>query len=102
MGGMNRSRQVPPSPPVDFPVYGLDASWPASRWLELSGDAIGDPVHWVMLGHRSLDGDSVIVVETFSRPRTDALVTPAGQPPLQDVAHHATNALINLTLSSSS
>lgn len=27
------SRVVRSSPPVDFPVYGLDASWPGSRWL---------------------------------------------------------------------
>ena len=70
-------------------VYGLDESWPGSRWLELFGDAIGDPVRWVALGHRSLDSQSVIVVETFSRPRTDAL---------PDVAHYAANMLINVTL----
>jgi hypothetical protein len=99
MDGMNRPRRVPPSPPVDFPVYGLDASWCGSRWLELFGDAIGDPVHWVAFGHRSLNGESVIVVETFSRPRTDALVIPSGQLPLQDVAHYAANMLINVTLS---
>jgi hypothetical protein len=95
---MNRLRQVPPSPPVDFPVYGLDVSWRGSRWLELFGEAIGDPVHWVALGHRSLNGQSVIVVETFSRSRADALVSPSGWTPLQHVAHYAANTLINVTL----
>jgi hypothetical protein len=98
MDGMNRPDVVLTSPPVDFPVYGLDASWPASRWLELFGDAIGDPVRWVALGHRSLSSESVVVVETFSRPRTDALVSQSHWTPLQDVAHHAASTLINVTL----
>jgi hypothetical protein len=95
---MNRPGQVPPSPPIDFPVYGLDVSWPGSRWLELFGEAVGDPVRWVALGHRSLDGQSVIVVETFSRSRTDALVSTSGWTPLQHVAGYAANTLINVTL----
>lgn len=100
MNGMNRPRRapVPPSPPVDFPVYGLDALWPGSRWLEMFGEAIGDPVHWVMLFHLSLGGESAVVVETFSRPRTDALVSASGVTPLQHVAHYAANTLINVTL----
>jgi hypothetical protein len=89
---------VLPSPPVDFPVYGLESSWPGSRWLEVFGGAIGDPVPWISLGHRSLDGESIIFVETFSRSRTDALVSSSGVPPLEDVAHDAANCLINLTL----
>jgi hypothetical protein len=97
---MDRPRQapVPPSPPVDFPVYGLDASWHGARWLEMFGERIGDPVHWVMLFHQSFSGDSVIAVETFSRLRTDALVSGSGDTPLQHVAHYAANTLINVTL----
>jgi hypothetical protein len=91
-------RVVHPSPPADFRVYGLDESWPGSRWLEIFGDAIGDPVHWVSLGHQSLDGESLIFVETFSRPRTNALTAPGGQPPLQHVAFCAGVVLINVTL----
>lgn len=100
MDDMNRPRQVPvpPSPQADFPVYGLDAAWHGSRWLESFGEAIGDPVHWVMLGHRSRDGESVIFAETFSRPRADALVFPSGQTPLQHVAHYGASTLINVTL----
>jgi hypothetical protein len=98
MDDMNHPRRIPSSPPVDFPLYGLEASRPGSRWLELFGDAIGDPVNWVVLGHRSLNGESVIVVETFSQPRTDVLVSASGQPPLQYVAHYAANTLINVTL----
>jgi hypothetical protein len=88
----------PPSPPVDFPLYGLDASWPGARWIELFGGAIGDPVQWVSLGHQSLDGESLIYVETFPGPRTDALAVPSLQPSLQHVAFDAAALLINLTL----
>jgi hypothetical protein len=30
-------RVVRPSPPVDFALYGLEASWPGARWLEMFG-----------------------------------------------------------------
>jgi hypothetical protein len=93
-----RRDPLPSSPPVDFPLYGLEPSWPGPRWLELFGEAIGDPVSWVTLGHRSLDGESTVFVETFSRPRADALVSASGEPPMQHVAHYASNTLINVTL----
>jgi hypothetical protein len=95
---MNRLRPGPlsPSPPADFPLYGLEPSRPGSRWLESFGDSIGDPVRWVSLGHRSLDNESTVFVETFSRQRADAVVH--GQPPLQDVAHDACQTLVNVTL----
>ena len=89
---------VRPSPPADFPVYGLAASWSGSQWLESFGDAIGDPVRWVSLGHRSLNSESLIFVETFSRLRTDALAARSLQPPLQQVAFYAAVVLINVTL----
>ena len=88
----------PPSPTVDFPLYGLDASWPGARWIESFGEAIDDPVHWVSLGHQSPDGESLIYVETFSRPRTDALTAPSFQTPLQHVAFYGAAVLINATL----
>jgi hypothetical protein len=91
-------RVVRPSPPVDFALYGLDASWPGARWLETFGDAIGNPVLWVSLGHQSLDGGSLIYVETFSRPRTDALVVRSCEKPLQHVASYAAALLANVTL----
>ena len=98
MDGMTRPRQISPSPPVDFPVYALGAPWPGSRWLDSFGEAIGDPVHWVSLGHQGLDGTSLVFVEPFSRLRTDAWEGASGQPPLQHVAFHAAASLINLTL----
>jgi hypothetical protein len=56
------------------------------------------PVHWVSLGNQSLDGASLIYVETFSRPRTDALVARSSQRPLQHVASYAAALPANVTL----
>ena len=83
---------------MDFPVYGLAESWRGTRWLELFGDAIGDPVHWVALGHLGPDGGALILVETHSRARTDAMVAPSGRSPLPYVAQRAATTLVNLTL----
>lgn len=95
---MTSPRPIPASPPVDFPVCGLDESWRGPRWLGMFGEAIGDPPDWVSLWHQGLNGTSLIVVETFSRPRTDSRVIRSGQPPLQHVALHAGVSLINVTL----
>ena len=81
-----------------FPLYGLDASWTGARWLDLFGDQIGDPPRWVALGHETADGHSLIMVNTYSRPPTDAQAARAGQPPLADVAFDAAHTLINVTL----
>jgi hypothetical protein len=83
---------------VDFPVYGLAESWHGTRWLESFGNAIGDPVHWVSLGHLGPDDGALILVETHSRTRTDAMVAPSGSAPLPYVAQRAATTLINLTL----
>jgi hypothetical protein len=89
---------VPTSPSVAFPVYGLDVSWPGARWLDLFGDEIGDPPRWVALGHESVDGQSLIMVNTYSGLPTDAQAARIGQPPLEDVAFDAAHILINVTL----
>ena len=96
------------SPRIQFPVYGLDPSWPGLRWLELFGDEIGDPVRWVSLGHRSRDGDALVMVKTYRRlatgsPRsyqipTDAQAAELGRSPLEWVAFNAAFELVNLTL----
>jgi hypothetical protein len=61
--GVTHSREISPSPPVTFPVYGLDGSWTGSRWLDGFGDRIGDEVRWVRCGQWSpvswlLDGSA--------------------------------------------
>ena len=94
---MSRSPQgrIASSPRVDFPVYGLDPSWAGSRWLESFGDRIGDPVTWVSLGHRSLGGDSAVLVQTFYRPR---LAPGDHESPICNAAGYACPVLINITL----
>jgi hypothetical protein len=88
----------PTSPPVAFAVYGLDGSWPCARWLDLFGDEIGDPPRWVALGHETADGQSLIMVNTYSGAPTDARAARSGQPPLEYVAFDAAHSLINVTL----
>jgi hypothetical protein len=96
------------SPRIQFPVYGLDGSWPGLRWLEGFGDEIGDPPRWVSLGHRSRDGGALIMVKTYARlatghPRsyqvpTDAQAAELGKSPLEWLAFNAAFELMNLTL----
>jgi hypothetical protein len=95
-----RAGQRPESPPAAFPVYGLDRSWPGARWLDQFGDAIGDPPRWVALAHEAADGESLIMVNTYARPATDAQAarTGAGESPLASVAFDAAGILVNLTL----
>jgi hypothetical protein len=89
---------VPTSPPIGFPVYGLDGLWPGARWLDSFGDQVGDPPRWVRLAHQGVDGDSLIMVESYSRPVTDGLAARRAEPPLADVVSRAASILINVTL----
>jgi hypothetical protein len=108
MGNAPGSGREPASPPIGFPVYGLDRSWPGVRWLEVFGDQIGDPPRSVSLAHQTRDGSSLIMVTTHSRlatgaPRsyrvpTHAQAAKLGKSPLEWVAFAAAFELINLTL----
>jgi hypothetical protein len=89
---------VPTSPPIGFPVYGLDGPWPGARWLDSFGDQGGDPLRWVRLGHQSADGRSLIMVESYSRSVTDEMAARHGEPPLEDVAVRAAVMLVDVTL----
>jgi hypothetical protein len=64
----------------------------------LFGDQVGDPPRWVTLGHQSADGESLILVQTYSRRVTDDLAARSGESPLEDVAIRAAVILINVTL----
>jgi hypothetical protein len=90
--------EVAASPPVQFPVYGLDAARPGVRWLDGYGDALGDDVRWVGLAHGDQKADELIMVETFSRCLTDNLHVRGGEPPLKSVSFAAAVTLVNLTL----
>jgi len=90
--------EIPASPPADFPVYGLDPSWPGARWLDSFGDRIGDQVRWVRLAHQNPETGAVILVETHHRPLTAAEAAPAGERALRSASFAAAFLLVNLTL----
>jgi hypothetical protein len=98
MGGVTRSREISPSPPATFPVYGLDGSWSGSRWLDGFGDRIGDEVRYLRLAHQSTGTGALIMVESCSRPLTDTQAVRSGESPLQCVAFDASVVMVNLTL----
>ena len=98
MEGVTHSREIAPSPPVTFPVYGLDGSWTGSRWLDGFGDRIGDEVRWVGLAHQDLETGALIRVETHSRPLTDSQAARSKEPALRSVAFGASVAMVNMTL----
>jgi hypothetical protein len=98
MEGVTHAREIAPSPPVTFRVYGLDGSWTGSRWLDGFGDRIGDEVRWVGLAHQDLETGALITVETHSRPLTDIQAARTQEPALRSVAFGASVAMVNMTL----
>jgi hypothetical protein len=98
MENVTHAREISPSPPVTFPVYGLDGSWSGSRWLDVFGDRIGDEVRSVGLAHQSTETGALILVQSYSRPMTDTQAARSGESPLQLVAFGASVAMVNLTL----
>lgn len=89
------------SPPVEFPVYGLDA-WAGPQWIELFGERIGDPVAKVCLAHQWPDNRSAVFVSTLSRARFDTRADRHGLDRLADAAMEPAVVLVNLTLPESS
>jgi hypothetical protein len=98
MDDVTHAREISPSPPVTFPVYGLDGSWSGSRWLDAFGDRIGDDVRSVRLAHQSTETGALILVESYSRPMTDTQAARSRQSPQQLVAFAASVVMVNLTL----
>lgn len=86
------------SPPVQFPLYGLDAARPGVRWLDGYGDALGEDVRWVGLAQGDQEANQLVMVETFSRELTNAQHVRGGEPPLKSVSFAAAITLVNLTL----
>jgi len=98
MAGMARTDQVATSSAASFPVYGLEESTSAVRWLDSFGDVIGAEVRWVRLAHQDPDTGALTMVATYSRPLTDAQASRRGVASLQSVAAEAAAVLVNLTL----
>jgi len=86
------------SPPVDFPVYGLDASWRGWRWFEYYQAKSGDRAWAVGLGHRPADGTGGIIISTLRRAHYD-MALPRGQADhLVEIAFEGAVRLGNATL----
>ncbi|WP_199431516.1 hypothetical protein [Qaidamihabitans albus] len=90
------------SPPVDFPVYGLDWSVRGPRWLDFFEGRPGEPTWALWLGHRVEGGESGVRVGTLPRERHDQVMCPNGGDPLAEVAFSGAFGLVNLTLPDSS
>lgn len=88
---------LPASPPVDFPLYGLD-HWDGPRWLDSFDGELGTPTWGVRLGHQR-GTDTYVGVATHPRERFDRLCA-AGRDPLAEVAFHGNVWLVDLTLPS--
>ncbi len=82
--------------PVDFIPWGLEAPWPARRWLELIDGRRHDPPRGARLGHAS--DSAMVLVCTFARDRFDAEVSGTGSDPVRELAFETTFAQINLAL----
>jgi hypothetical protein len=86
------------SPPVDFPLYGLDDSWPGPRWLEFVDGRIGEPTWGIRLGHQRPAADAYLGVAALPRTRYDHQCVSPGADRLGEVAFYGTHWLINITL----
>lgn len=89
------------SPPVDFPLYGLDWSFDSVRWLDFFEARNGSPAWAVWLGHRGAE-DAGARIGTFPKRRYTEVMCPRGGDPCADVAFSAAFGLVNLTLPDSS
>jgi hypothetical protein len=81
---------------IDFVPWGLDADWPARRWLEAISGRGEEPVKAVRLGHAS--SSAMVLVCTYPRDRFDREVAASGSDPIREVAYETTYAQINLAL----
>jgi hypothetical protein len=83
---------------VEFPLYGLDATWLGPRWIESFGGWVGDPVASVLLAHQAPDGRSAIFVYTLDRTLLDRQADRHGLDRLAEVANVPAIGLVNLTM----
>ncbi|HEY4018747.1 MAG TPA: hypothetical protein VGM75_08680 [Pseudonocardiaceae bacterium] len=88
--------EVPDSPPIDFTVYGLRASWPAARWFEFFYGQLGKPTYGVRFAYQA--AGAFVSVCTLFRPRFDRECVSPRADRITEVAFHGTLHLIDLTL----
>jgi hypothetical protein len=81
---------------IDFAPWGLDADWPARRWLEPINGRQDEPARGVRLGHAS--SSAMVLVCTYPRSRFDNEVACSNSDPIREIAFETTYAQINLAL----
>ena len=80
----------------DFTAWGLDADWPALRWIEAIHGRSGQPARGVRLGHAH---DSAMVLTcTYPRKRFDSEAKACGFDPVREIAFETTYTQVNLVL----
>lgn len=80
----------------DFTAWGLDADWPALRWIEPIYGRRGQPVRGVRLGHA--DDSAMVLTCTYPRARFDSEATACGFDPVREIAFETTYTQVNLVL----
>jgi hypothetical protein len=80
----------------DFTAWGLDADWPALRWIEPINGRRGQPVRGVRLGHA--DESAMVLTCTYPRTRFDSEAKACGFDPVREIAFETTYTQINLAL----
>ena len=81
---------------IDFTARGLDADWPALRWIEPINGRHGQPVRGVRLGHA--DDSAMVLTCTYPRARFDAEARACGFDPVREIAFETTYTQVNLAL----
>lgn len=81
---------------IDFVPWGLDATWPSRRWIELVDGRRDGPPKGARLGHAS--ESALVLVCTYPRPRFDAEMPGTGADLVRELAFESTFALINFAL----
>jgi hypothetical protein len=81
---------------IDFVPWGLDATWPSQRWLELVDGRRDSPPRGARLGHAS--ESAMVLVCTYPRSRFDAEMPGTGADLVRELAFESTFALINFAL----
>lgn len=83
------------SPDIDFTAWGLDAEWPALRWIEPAGGS-GRAARGLRLGHA--DDTAMVLTCTYPRPRFDDQALACGLDPLAEIAFETTYVQASLAL----
>jgi hypothetical protein len=80
----------------DFTAWGLDADWPALRWIEPINGRRGQQLRGLRLGHA--DDSAMVLTCTYPRTHFDAEARACGFDPEREIAFETTYTQVNLAL----